>query len=290
MLISNFEEKQQSWDRDIPLNGQGYAQAIALNPDGKLLAIGTRTDIKIWNLDDSQASEGLVMTLADDDWINSLAFSREGTELAIGTKQSVYVCSIIGNVAAGEPIRIPEPIKNGESVAFDIHDRLMLLQWSKKRVRLLSRENGYKTPAGTDIEVSGPLFLSPSGRYLFSKQDLWDLLPNPPVSRTTQSWRERFVVTTHGPQALGPQGRWLVMARPGFEFNVVHLRRLTFPLPEKLDQQLWGYHWKVGKGQLDLLLKLAEMRVSRNLTKAEWQLYLPKKPYRKTFPDLSVEE
>lgn len=65
-----------------PLRGHtGRIEAIAIHPNGEILASASRDGVRLWNL---QTGELLAVLRGYGDWVKSLAFSRDGQFLATG--------------------------------------------------------------------------------------------------------------------------------------------------------------------------------------------------------------
>ncbi len=91
-LITSSDDRQiKVWDLDnsskrlrlrYTLTGHtAKVRDIVLNPNGKVLASGSWDGVRIWNIETGQLLQHFY---AHEDWVQSLAFSRDGTILATG--------------------------------------------------------------------------------------------------------------------------------------------------------------------------------------------------------------
>ncbi|NES23429.1 MAG: WD40 repeat domain-containing protein [Symploca sp. SIO3E6] len=85
-----------------PLRGHtGRIEAIAINPNGKVLASASRDGVRLWNL---QTGELLAVLRGHGDWVKSLAFSKDGQLLATGGfDQSITIWQVTSPKASESP-------------------------------------------------------------------------------------------------------------------------------------------------------------------------------------------
>jgi hypothetical protein len=231
--------------------------AVAFSPDGRLVATATGTTASadnaagVWEVSTGRR----VATLSHQDWVNAVAFSPDGRLVATASRDQT---AGVWEVSTGRRVATLAHQKWVDAVAFSRDGRLVATAsgdttagvWevcSGKRVATLSHQ----------FAVSAVAF-SPDGR----------LLATASRDRTVGVWEvpggRQIVSLGHDEEvsdvAFSPDGRYL--ATVGRNTVRVWLWR-----PE------------------DLIAE-ALRRLTRNLTKEEWQQYLGDEPYRKTCPNL----
>jgi len=86
-----------------PLRGHtGRIEAIAIHPNGEILASASRDGVRLWNL---QTGELLAVLRGHGDWVKSLAFSRDGQLLATGGfDQTITIWQVTPPEATESPL------------------------------------------------------------------------------------------------------------------------------------------------------------------------------------------
>ena len=149
--------------------------AIAFSPDGKILASGDNTKIKLWN---TATGDQIAILTGHTHWINSLDFSPDGNILASGSQDGKIK---LWNVKTGKAIRSLElHTKAVKSVVFSPDGAQLASGSADGSIRLWNVETGEPInsfPGHTD-EVSSVAF-SPGGEMLASGSfdktiRLWD--------------------------------------------------------------------------------------------------------------------
>jgi RNA polymerase sigma factor (sigma-70 family) len=153
-------------DKELPaLKGhRGWIAALALSPDGQLLASGAEDGIRLWQMRNGQLLHHVPVPQPQppDRWQNwSLAFSPDGKLLAwTGTDNSIGIC----DVASGRQLRKWDAGENGADVLFFAPDGKSLLNSSGPSVQVWDVDSGkehlhFVVPRGAQS-----IAISPSGR------------------------------------------------------------------------------------------------------------------------------
>lgn len=86
LITSSYDSTIKVWDLETGrliytlIGHRARVRAIALNPNGKILASAGNDGIRIWNIETGE----LYNQITKQDWVQSLAFSRDGQFLASG--------------------------------------------------------------------------------------------------------------------------------------------------------------------------------------------------------------
>lgn len=242
-----------------PLHGQASpATSLAFSPDGrKLASVAADGTLRLWSVADHRA---IGAPLGDD--ISSLAFSPDGRTIAGGTSRTVLLWDVATRRRRGGPLTGHE--QQVTDVTFSPDGRMLAASAGNGTVRLWDAAS--HRPRGAPMTGhTGAIFdiaFSPDGRTLASASvdktvRLWDvatqlLLGVPLVPRDEVA----------GGLAFSPDGSTLV--------SVGQLAAVA-----EWDSILWNRSPDARRARL-----CASAR--RNLSRAEWSLYLPGEPYHTT--------
>ncbi|NET62232.1 MAG: WD40 repeat domain-containing protein [Symploca sp. SIO2E6] len=86
-----------------PLRGHtGPIEAIAIHPNGEIIASASRDGVRLWNL---QTGELLALLRGHGDWVKSLAFSHDGRLLATGGfDQSIRIWQVMSVISSSDKL------------------------------------------------------------------------------------------------------------------------------------------------------------------------------------------
>ncbi|MDJ0845926.1 NB-ARC domain-containing protein [Crocosphaera sp.] len=154
-LIKSFSLKE---------NKDNLLRAIAISPDGKLLASGTDDGVvRFWNLEKGTFKQNLSHN--HNHWIRSLAFSPDGDKIA-SASEDTNIC--VSDVKTGQHLHTLRG-HNGGVWSIDFHPKLpWLLSGSMGfNVRIWNHESGecLRVAQGYGQEIK-PITYSPDGKTL----------------------------------------------------------------------------------------------------------------------------
>ncbi|MFL7791444.1 MAG: WD40 repeat domain-containing protein, partial [Anaerolineae bacterium] len=165
----------------------GTMDVVAWSPDGKIIAIGGSTGIRLYDTETLQETKHI----HTQSWVKSLAFSPDGHALAAGPSDNVYASSdendvTLWDVDAGHLLRTLNSKDTGFVVAFGPDGRTLATQgrdvvqlWDVTTGERLHRLTGWDIAVSSDLHVAirqlrGPLTLwdLKSGEHLYTPEEI----------------------------------------------------------------------------------------------------------------------
>jgi WD40 repeat protein len=296
---------------------------LAISGDGRRLVAGSRNGtVRAWAIDDRGRASPPV-TLADVG--ARVEISRDGRWFFAGRFGGKLFR--FGDAEPARPrMSFPDWPSVGDAT-FDPRGNWLATTAKANRVSLcwLSSERPiesvlevrerYRRPFRGNVEAHGwepranALLFSPDGRFLFMGSNdsciyVWPLkgaIPKDPI----QQWRGHTGEVTS--LAISDSGRWLLSGSDDGTARLWDLGGTSRPFSVALRSGPWGIRsaaispdgrWACATDYrvsttvwplaTDDLLKQARLAAGRNLSRAEWDLYFPSRPFRRTFDDLPV--
>jgi WD40 repeat protein len=236
---------------------------VRFSPDGRYVAVASASEIKLWTLADLAASPAVIAVAARQ--IDALAFSPDGRSLAVSGGDGMLSVWAVDQPQAA-PVLLAGAARSG-ALAFSPDGRWLVAGGQDAQLRLWSLSDPQAAPAllrGHDAAIRTAAF-SPDGRYLATAGEdqtvrLWD---------TAHLDGESVVLQGHTGSITT-----LMFSQDG---------RLLLTRDEDQAAFIW-------QPRLDDLRALACATAGRNLTIAEWQLFIGSEPYRKTCPALPLSD
>jgi WD40 repeat protein len=167
------------------LGPTGLIHALAFSPDGKYLAAADRKKARLWDL---SKGEELRVGKGHVNWLNTLAFSPDGKAIATGGDDGMV---ILWDAATGAPLRRLPHKQEITQVSFSPDGRLLATACREKTVRLWSTRTGsVKKQLGGHPGSVYELAFSPDGKILAvasgrGRIHLWDMAAQKEVRRLT---------------------------------------------------------------------------------------------------------
>jgi len=253
---------------------QGPVNTVAFSPDGLWVVSGSDDKTaRVW-----EAVTGKhIASMTHDQAVNVVAFSPDGRWVVSGEGCAFYISST--NQCKKTTVKVWDAM-TGQEVSRITHESWVVAvafspdsQWvasagsldntAKVWEAMTGREVSRMTHDNAVIDVA----FSPDGRWVASASAdntlrIWEAATGREMARMTHNdevWRLAF----------SPDGRWIASGgRDGDKRGPIRVF-------------LW---------QPEDLIAEACARLTRNLTRAEWRLYLGDEPYRPTCPNLPVPE
>jgi WD40 repeat protein len=281
--------------------------SVGFSPDGKTLASGSADGIiALWDLA-SRPPVGQAFQ-SHSGWVGTIAFSPDGDTLTSGSADdTVRVWDVASMEPVGEPLRYflgnGTLSPDGRALASE-GDGGTIKLWNISSHRTVGRP----LPAG-DAAVSS-IALSPDGKQLsWGSLDgtirLWEIGSGDPVGKPLLGHQDEV-----GSAAFSPDGK--ILASGGADrtvrlWDVVSRKPLgeaiEAPAPVNsvafsADQRALATGDDRGVILWDSILWSTDLEVfrerfcrmvGRNLTRSEWEEFLPNEPYRKTCPQWPLE-
>ena len=244
-------------------------EALAFSPDGTVLAGGDDTGhVYIWDVA-SHRTVGAPIEVPNDPQVEfngvlGVAFSHDGSMLAVAYGQSASVWRLPERELA-YTVNVDDGYGRSKAVAFSADDRILATGGGSGVVRFWDAATGGRNGGASGHEVQAnacwieSLEFSPDGRVLLASgcdgsARLFDA-----------SSRQEIGSPLQGP---GNESNSAVFAPDGRRIFVAYRGGL-------------GFVWNVTLGAWK---EHACVVAGRNLTRAEWERYLPERPYEQVCP------
>jgi WD40 repeat protein len=201
--------------RELSVWGSGWVTDLATSPDGSILAAASSIGLFLYN------SETLIPINFLHYDAESLAFSPDGTILAIGLKRSeILLWNVPTNESMGQLLGLSGEVS---SLAFSSDGKTLASGSGNRTITLWDIENQTEIftldGLGTYVmsRISTVLF-SPDDKYLYSSD--WD--------GTIRKWdiekmEQVFSIKTNAKNSLDLSSDGTVLASSGFENNIIKL-------------------------------------------------------------------
>jgi WD40 repeat protein len=278
LLASGSGDKTiRLWDVDtrqplgLPLTGSTSAVlSVALSDDGKILASSSddRT-IRLW---DVATFQPMGSPLINNGTVWSVSLSADGKILASGSSDKTIQ---LWDVATQKPLGPPLIGHTGvvRSVALSPDGKILASSSVDKTIRLwdVATRQPLGPPLTGHASAIRSVAMSADGLTLVSGSDdntvrLWDVITHQPLGSPLIGHGDAILSV-----ALSADGKILVS---GGDDNTVRVWNINFrPLI---------------RSHFDSWKERACRIANRNLTRAEWQQFMAREPYRATCPDLPL--
>jgi WD40 repeat protein len=296
----------------LPEERKIRTQSAWFSPDGKrLVTVHEDESIRVWMLNDLQAGP-IIIDGEESDNAQDVAISPDGRRLAACGYKVVWVYDLAKPKA--KRLTLSGHEGSVRSVAFDPTGSRLVSACADGTARVWDLNQQIHEPIILKISNNeGAKFIttaafSPDGRKVATADEdgvarVWDLL-TPTSDPVVFGGHDRHIYVV----LFSPDGRQLVtggldktariwdLQHPGNEPVILRGhkgpviamaissdgRRLVTLSDGDKNARIWSLF-------PDDLVSLARRAAGRNLTQAEWQLYLGDAPYSKTFPDLPSE-
>ena len=283
-------------DTDHSLYSHGDV-AVAFSPDGKTIAsAGMDGTVQLW---ETATGKPVGQPLGSPGEVRAVAFSPDGKTIASASHEGVR----LWETATGKPVGQPLGGQPADGVAFS-PDGKTIASASHEAVRLWETATGKSIgqPLTGHIHVALGVAFSPKGDIIVSAGEdgtmrLWDAATGKIVGHALMG----HIGSVFG-VAFSPDGKTIASAG---EDGTVRLWEVSTRKP--IGQPLTGHTGIVfgvafspdGKtiasagevvrlwpGNMQTWVQSACTQAGRNLTRSEWNLYLPGRQYERTCPDL----
>ena len=282
------DDTARLWDLTAPdpsaasivLRGHGEEiTALAFSPDNRWLATASGdSTARLWDVTAPDPAAAPIVLRGHELVVNAVAFSPDNHWLATGSNDETVR---LWDLTAPDPAAVPIVLRGHEDFV---------------RAVAISSDSHWLATGGNDKTAR-----------------LWDLTAsNPDAASTALRGHEDTILAL----AMSPDSRWLVTGGGDLLSdagdNAARLWDLTAPDPAAASVVLRGHedwinalaissdgHWLVTGSRdgtarlwnlrLDELVDLACRTAGRNLTREEWNQYLPGQAYRKTCEQWSLE-
>jgi WD40 repeat protein len=281
LAMTTLDDQVQVWDlrrtrtppRSFPHVGK--VSGLMFSPDGRYLATaGEKSGLRLWDLEPRAKNKEprILLSVA----VRSVAFSADGKRLASISHfgEGGAVVDVWEMPSGKRVLRLPQPGAWDEMVALSPDGRRLVVA-TGRAIWMRDARTGrplYKMQGR--YRVSDMTF-SPDGRYvaLASWQGLspgGSMITNIATRGAVQVWE-----VASGQEIAGLNYDRGVRS-VAFSLDGKRLA-LTFNASPRIEINQW---------RPDALLAQLRARLLRNLSRDEWEQYIGKEPYRKTFPDL----
>jgi WD40 repeat protein len=288
-------------------SGEEALSSVGFSPDGKTLASGsTDGTIALWNLAPrppaGRAFQG------HDGYVGAIAFSPDGDTLITGSAdETVRVWDVASMEPLGEPLRYF--LVNG-SLSPD--GKVLASEGDGETIKLwdISSHSAIGRPLPAGYAAVSSIALSPDGKQLSSGSfdgtvRLWEVGSEDPVGKPLLGHRDEVDSAAFSPDgtilASGGADRtvrlWDVASRKPLGEAIeapAPVNSVAFSADQRAlatgddhgvilwDSILWSTDLEVFRERFCRM-------VGRNLTRSEWEEFLPDEPYRKTCPQWPLE-
>ncbi|HEY7311489.1 MAG TPA: protein kinase [Gemmataceae bacterium] len=170
-LVCRWQRDGQTWTKGATRRHEFPLRDLALSPDGRTLAVGSRTGwVSLWDLADNRDKPRLSFQIADQR-CNALAFSPDGKTLAVAGGARVALWTDLDQKQPTEAAVLDGACSYVNAVAFTADGDFLVAGTSPNAVRLWRREGAawrpHLPPRGHTNVVRG-LSFSPDGNSLAS--------------------------------------------------------------------------------------------------------------------------
>jgi WD40 repeat protein len=310
-----FDIQQNRVIKELGIGEERAGRPIAFSPDSKLLAAGNSKGITLWNVETGEPVGEPFVTVVDEihsPSADGVIFSPDGEILIFDGGGSIHFWDISSHKKMGDDIaggfsygQVPAISPNGKLIT--VREYLNTAVGEINGVFLVDIKTQQKV--GLPMEHSSNVRLmvfSPDGKTLATSDDrfirFWDVTTQKLIGKSIPGLSGELPTSL----AYSPDGKTLAL---GFYLNSVKLMDVTTRL--FLGHGIQGIDWPVdnvifthdGKtllissNKIDFLdvdphswIDKACQRAGRNLTRTEWDYFLPDEPYRATCPQWPVEE
>jgi WD40 repeat protein len=281
LAMTTLDDQVQVWDlrrtrtppRSFPHVGK--VSGLMFSPDGRYLATaGEKSGLRLWDLEPRAKNKEprILLSVA----VRSVAFSADGKRLASISHfgEGGAVVDVWEMPSGKRVLRLPQPGAWDEMVALSPDGRRLVVATGREIWMRDARTGRPLYKMQGRYRVSDMTF-SPDGRYvaLASWQGLspgGSMITNIATRGAVQVWE-----VASGQEIAGLNYDRGVRS-VAFSLDGKRLA-LTFNASPRIEINQW---------RPDALLAQLRARLLRNLSRDEWEQYIGKEPYRKTFPDL----
>jgi hypothetical protein len=227
---------------------------LAYSPDAKYLATAHgEAGAKIWNVSSGEE----VARMKPEGGVSDLAYSPDGEYLATASGETGVQ---VWEASNGEEAAHMEPEGAVTTVAYSPDGQYLATGSNDSVARVWDVSSGEEESTMLHLGTVTAVAYSPDGKYLATASK----------DKTARVWEVRTGEAVAGVRLERPQEQVLDVE---FSPDAKYLARTE----NDGTVQTWKWTWL----PRDLIVKACS-QLSRNLTREEWQLYLPAEPYRNT--------